>query len=103
MNGEPINACMVLAVEADGAEIATVEGLSKEDKLSIIQRAFVDQGAIQCGFCTPGMLISAKALLERNPTPDEEEIREALVGHLCRCTGYTRIVQAVKHAARSEG
>jgi carbon-monoxide dehydrogenase medium subunit len=102
MNGDPVNACMVLAVEADGAEITTVEGLSEEEKLSILQQAFVDEGAVQCGFCTPGMLISAKALLERHPNPDEEEIREALVGHLCRCTGYTRIVQAVKTAAQSK-
>lgn len=106
MNGEPVNSCLVLAVEADGAEIVTVEGLAdggraREDQLTPLQQAFVDHNAVQCGFCTPGMLISAHALLERNPHPTEEEIKEALVGNLCRCTGYNRIVQAVQKAAYS--
>jgi carbon-monoxide dehydrogenase small subunit len=101
MDGEPVNACMVLAVEADGTEIVTVEGLAHDDRLDIVQQTFVEEGAVQCGFCTPGMLISARALLSRNPSPTEEEIREALVGNLCRCTGYIRIVQAVQKAARS--
>jgi carbon-monoxide dehydrogenase small subunit len=98
MNGEPVNSCMVLAVEADGAEVVTVEGLAEDDQLTPLQQAFVDHNAVQCGFCTPGMLISAHALLQRNPRPTEEEIREALVGNLCRCTGYLRIIQAVQTA-----
>ncbi len=101
MDGEPVNSCMVLAVEADGAEIVTVEGLAIDDRLDAVQRAFVEEGAVQCGFCTPGMLISARALLNREPDPTEKEIREALVGNLCRCTGYTRIVRAVQNAARA--
>jgi len=107
LDGEPVNSCMVLAVEADGAEVLTVEGLAQEGRLDALQQAFVDEGAVQCGFCTPGMLISARALLDRNPRPSEEEIREALVGNLCRCTGYTRIVRAVQRAiqraVRAEG
>jgi len=105
MNGEPVNSCMVLAVEADGAEIVTVEGLAHDDQLMPLQEAFVEHNAVQCGFCTPGMLISAHALLERckrsGAHPTEEEIREAMVGNLCRCTGYNRIVQAVQRAAYS--
>jgi len=99
MNGEPVNSCMVLAVEADGAEIVTVEGLARDHQLDAIQQAFVDLTGVQCGFCTPGMLISARALLDRNPHPTEDEIKDALRGNLCRCTGYTRIVEAVKQAA----
>jgi carbon-monoxide dehydrogenase small subunit len=99
MNGEPVNSCMVLAVEADGAELITVEGLAKEGELDVIQKTIIDKGGVQCGFCTPGILISAKALLTRNPDPTEAEIREALVGNLCRCTGYVRIVEAVQAAA----
>jgi len=100
MNGEPVNSCMVLAVEADGAEIVTVEGLARDSKLDKIQQAFVDLTGVQCGFCTPGMLISARALLDRDPHPSEDEIKDALRGNLCRCTGYTRIVEAVKQATR---
>ena len=100
VDGEPVNACMMLALEADGAEILTVEGLAHDGRLDALQQAFVDEGGVQCGFCTPGMLISARALLERNPDPSEDEIRVALVGNLCRCTGYTRIVRAVQKAAR---
>ncbi|MPN19149.1 Carbon monoxide dehydrogenase small chain [bioreactor metagenome] len=100
MNGEPVNSCMVLAAECDGARIVTVEGLAKEGKLSKVQEAIIKTGGVQCGFCTPGMLISATALLERNPNPTEHEIRQALVGNLCRCTGYMRIVEAVKEAAK---
>jgi carbon-monoxide dehydrogenase small subunit len=99
MNGEPVNSCMVLAVEADGAELVTVEGLVHEGELDTIQKAIIDKGGVQCGFCTPGILISAKALLSRNPDPSEAEIREALVGNLCRCTGYVRIIEAVQAAA----
>ncbi len=102
LNGEPVNSCMVLAVECDGAEVTTVEGLSEDHTLDPVQQAFIDAGAVQCGFCTPGMLISARALLDRNPDPSEHEIRDALVGNLCRCTGYGRIIDAVKQAARVE-
>jgi carbon-monoxide dehydrogenase small subunit len=101
MNGEPVNSCMVLAVEADGATIVTVEGLSHDGQLDPLQQAFVEEGAVQCGFCTPGVLISARALLNRKPNPSEEDVRQALVGNLCRCTGYTRIVRAVQKAARA--
>jgi carbon-monoxide dehydrogenase small subunit len=101
MNGEPVNSCMVLAVEADGANIVTVEGLSRDGQLDPLQQAFIEEGAVQCGFCTPGVLISARALLNRKPNPSEEDVRQALVGNLCRCTGYTRIVRAVQKAARA--
>jgi carbon-monoxide dehydrogenase small subunit len=100
MNGEPVNSCMVLAVECHGAEIITVEGLAQDGRLYPVQRALIDTGGVQCGFCTPGVLITARALLDRNPHPSEEEIREALVGNLCRCTGYVRIIQGIQEAAR---
>ena len=100
LNGEPVNSCMVLAAECDGATIVTVEGLAKNGKLNKVQETIIKTGGVQCGFCTPGMLISATALLERNPNPTEKEIRAALVGNLCRCTGYFRIVEAVKEAAK---
>lgn len=100
VDGEPVNSCLVLAVECDGAEIFTVEGLTENGELEELQRTFMTLNAIQCGFCTPGMLISAYALLKRNPHPSELEIREALVGNLCRCTGYERIIQAVQHAVK---
>jgi carbon-monoxide dehydrogenase small subunit len=100
IDGEPVNSCMMLALEADGHEVTTVEGLGYDDgQLSPLQQAFAVHNAVQCGFCTPGMLISAYALLQRNPHPTEDEIREALVGNLCRCTGYLRIVKAVQDAA----
>ena len=98
-NGEPVNSCMVLAVECDGAEIVTVEGLTHDSQLDPIQQTMIDAGGVQCGFCTPGILISSRALLDRNPHPTEHEIRDALVGNLCRCTGYMRIIDAVKLAA----
>ena len=101
MNGEPVNSCMVLAAEADGAEIVTIEGLAHDSQLDPLQEAFIEAGAIQCGFCTPGVLVNARALLNRNSDPSEPEIREALVGNLCRCTGYIRIIEAVKMAARA--
>jgi carbon-monoxide dehydrogenase small subunit len=100
MNGEPVNSCLVLAPEADGAEIVTIEGLAHDSLLDPLQKAFVASGATQCGYCTPGILINARALLDRNPSPTEWEIREALVGNLCRCTGYLRIIDAVQSAAR---
>lgn len=98
-NSEPVNACMVLAVEADGAEIVTVEGLIHDGQLDPLQTALMELGATQCGFCTPGILISARALLDRNAAPSEGEIRDALRGNLCRCTGYIRIVEAIQQAA----
>lgn len=102
LNGEPINSCMILAVECDGAEVVTVEGLAHAGVLDPIQDAIINHGGVQCGFCTPGILISSKALLNRVPNPSEEEIREALVGNLCRCTGYLRIIDAVRDAARRQ-
>lgn len=100
LDGEPVNSCMVLAAECDGATIVTVEGLAHDKRLDPIQETMIQSGGVQCGFCTPGILISSRALLDRNPHPSEEEIREALVGNLCRCTGYVRIVEAVKEAAK---
>jgi carbon-monoxide dehydrogenase small subunit len=100
MNGEPVNSCMVLAVETDGSDIVTVEGLAQHGQLDPLQQAFIEDSSVQCGFCTPGMLMSSRALLNRNPDPSEKEIRESLAGNFCRCTGYTRIVQAVQKAAR---
>ncbi len=102
LNGEAVNSCMVLGVECDGAQITTVEGLADDKRLVPLQQALIDAGGVQCGFCTPGVLISAKALLDRNARPDEQEIREALVGNLCRCTGYVRIIEGVKEAAKIE-
>ena len=96
LNGEAVNSCMVLAAECNGAEVITVEGLAGDP----LQDAIIHQGGVQCGFCTPGVLISARALLNRNSNPNDEEIKEALVGNLCRCTGYVRIIEAVKEAAR---
>jgi len=100
MDGEPVNSCLVLAVECDGAEIVTVEGLAQDAQLDPVQKAILDAGGVQCGFCTPGILISSRALIDRNPNPSENEIRAALVGNLCRCTGYMRIIEGVKEAAR---
>lgn len=99
LDGKPVNACLVLAVKADGREVTTVEGLAGPGGLHPLQQAFVEEGAVQCGFCTPGMLMAAKALLDTNPCPDEREIRAALAGNLCRCTGYVCIVRAVQRAA----
>jgi aerobic-type carbon monoxide dehydrogenase small subunit (CoxS/CutS family) len=96
LNGNPINSCLVLAVQAEGADILTIEGLAAKGELSRLQQAFIDYGAVQCGFCTPGMILSAKALLDKNPHPTEEEIRRAISGNLCRCTGYQAIVDAVQ-------
>lgn len=100
VDGRPVNACLYPALEAEGRRITTIEGLAEPDgALSPIQQAFVDHGGIQCGFCTPGMILAAKALLDDNPDPTDREIREALVGNLCRCTGYAQIVKSVSHAA----
>ena len=100
LNGEPVNSCLVLAVECDDAEIVTVEGLARDTQLDPIQKAIIDAGAVQCGYCTPGILIASRALIDRNPDPSESEIRAALVGNLCRCTGYMRIIEAVQEAAK---
>ena len=100
LDGKPVRSCLVLAVEAEGKEILTIEGLSKGEELHPLQEAFVNYGAVQCGFCTPGMILTAKALLDSNPDPSEEEIREAISGNLCRCTGYVKIVEAIAEAAR---
>ena len=98
MDGKAVNSCLVLAVRANGRDIVTVEGLSEGGKLHPLQEAFVEHGAIQCGFCSPGMLISGKALLEKNPHPSEEETRLAISGNLCRCTGYQKIVESIMSA-----
>ena len=95
LDGEPVNACLTLALQAHGKRVTTIEGLSKGCTIHPLQEAFITHGAIQCGFCTPGMILSAKALLDRKPKPKEMEIREALVGNLCRCTGYQKIVEAI--------
>ena len=102
LDGGTVRACLSLAVRADGRSVTTVEGLKQDGKLHRLQQAFMDQGAVQCGFCTPGMLLSSAELLEENPTPNEDEVREALVGNLCRCTGYTRIVRAVVAAGQGQ-
>jgi carbon-monoxide dehydrogenase small subunit len=100
VDGRVVNACLFPAPEVEGCEVTTIEGLlGEENRLSPLQQSLVERGAIQCGFCTPGMILSAKALLDGNPDPSEREIREALVGNLCRCTGYVQIVEAVKDAA----
>ncbi|HEY8019066.1 MAG TPA: (2Fe-2S)-binding protein [Actinomycetota bacterium] len=101
LDGKPVNACSYLALQADGREITTVEGLANAGGLNALQRAFLEEGGVQCGYCTPGMLISATALLRSNPSPSDEEIRIALSGNLCRCTGYDGIVRAVRGVAAS--
>ncbi len=100
LNGAPVNSCMVLGVECDGAEIITVEGLAHDGQLDPVQQAIIEAGGVQCGFCIPGVLISTRALLDRIPNPSEDEIQEALVGNLCRCTGYVRIIEGIKQAAK---
>ncbi len=100
LDGKPVNSGLVLAIQANGGEVLTIEGLAENGKLHPIQQAFVDKGAIQCGFCTPGMILSAKALLDANPNATEQEIRMAISGNLCRCTGYQKIVEAIGEAAK---
>ena len=100
LNGKAVNSCLVLAVETEGGHVTTIEGLSSDGELHPLQQAFIDNGSVQCGFCTPGMIMGAKALLDENPNPSQEEIRLGLAGNLCRCTGYVSIIQAVTAAAK---
>lgn len=99
IDGKTVNSCLVLAVEADDKEVLTVEGLASNGQLHPIQEAFVQYGAVQCGYCTPGMIMSVKVLLDENPNPTEEEVKRAIGGNLCRCTGYVKIIDAIKKAA----
>lgn len=102
MNGEAILSCLVLAIQCQGKEVLTIEGLAQDGKLDPLQDAFVKQGAIQCGFCTPGMIMASRALLNKTPHPSEEEIKRGVSGNLCRCTGYVKIIEAVKNASTME-
>ena len=102
LDGLPVRSCLLFAVDVRGRQVTTVEGLAQGEKLHPIQKAFIEQGAIQCGFCTPGMLLSAKALLDNTPSPSEDEIRIAISGNLCRCTGYQKIVKAIETAAHAK-
>lgn len=99
LDGEPVNSCLVLVGQTNAREVTTIEGLTKGDKLNPVQKAFIESGAVQCGFCTPGAVLATTALLKRSPHPTEDEIREALSGNLCRCTGYNKMVDAVLRAA----
>ena len=103
LDGIPVNSCLVLALDARGKEVTTIEGLAKNGKLHPVQKAFVEHGASQCGFCTPGMIITAKALLDENPKPTEQEVRQAISGNLCRCSGYAKILEAIKAASEEGG
>ncbi len=102
LDGKAVNSCITLAYLVNHKSITTIEGLSKNGELNPLQRAFIDEGAVQCGFCTPGMILSAKALLDENKNPNEDEIKEAISGNLCRCTGYARIIKAIKRVADGE-
>ncbi len=103
INGEPVLSCLMLGIEAEGTEIMTIEGLKERDQPHPLQKAFADLTAAQCGYCTPGVLLTAKALLDKHPRPTREEIREALAGNLCRCTGYSKILDAVELVAKEKG
>jgi len=103
LDGRPVNSCLILAVEADGTAVRTIEGEARTGRLSRLQEAFITHHAVQCGFCTPGMILAAQALLERTPRPTDEEILEAVAGNLCRCTGYTAILAAIKAVAEEQG
>ena len=100
VDGEPVNACLMLAGQADGRDVLTIEGLATRDRLHPLQRAFEDHASLQCGFCGPGVILSVKALLDENPDPTRHEIRDAIAGNLCRCTGYAKMIDAVQQAAR---
>lgn len=101
LEGKAVNSCLTLAVQANGKEITTIEGVGGEGDLDPIQQAFIDKGAVQCGYCTPGMILTAKSLLDKNPEPTEEEIRQGISGNICRCTGYHNIVSAIKSASQA--
>jgi len=101
LEGVPVNSCLVMVPKVEGKKVETVEGLGTKDSLHPLQKSFIDHGAVQCGFCTPGILMSSKALLDRNPRPTKEEIKNAIAGHLCRCTGYHQIIAAVEEAGKS--
>ena len=101
MDGQAVNSCLVFIAEAEGKEITTIEGLSRDGELHPLQRAFMDEGAVQCGFCTPGMILTAKAFLDSNQKPTESRIREAIAGNLCRCTGYDKIIRAIMNVAQA--
>ena len=103
LDGRTVNACILLAAQCQGQEVLTIEGLGRDGQLHPLQRAFIDHGAVQCGYCIPAMILSAKAYLDEHPTPTEDQVREALTGNLCRCTGYQKIVDAVLAAARELG
>ncbi|MBI2319901.1 MAG: (2Fe-2S)-binding protein [Betaproteobacteria bacterium] len=103
LDGEPVNSCLTLAVDAVGKQITTIEGLARDGKLDPLQQAFIDHHGLQCGYCTPGMILSAKALLEENPHPTETEIRESLAGNLCRCGSYQKIIQSIQAAGGESG
>lgn len=102
MNGNSVNSCQVLAVDADEAEITTIEGLASDGNLHPLQKAFIEEGAVQCGFCTPGMIMAAKDFLDKNPSPSEDDCKSAISGNLCRCTGYVKIVNAINKVAKGE-
>jgi carbon-monoxide dehydrogenase small subunit len=102
LNGRPVNSCLLLAVEVDGQEVMTIEGLSRGDDLDDLQISFIENGALQCGYCTPGMVMTAKALLQENPHPSKDEVKHAISGNLCRCTGYQKIVKAIMKVAEKE-
>ncbi|MBN2240528.1 MAG: (2Fe-2S)-binding protein [Dehalococcoidales bacterium] len=99
LDGDPVNSCLVLAAMIDGSEVTTIEGLAENGQPDVVQQSFIDEGAVQCGFCSPGMIMKTKALIKKNPSPTRQEIREAMAGNLCRCTGYFKIVNAVEKAA----
>lgn len=103
IDGKPVNSCLILAIEVQGKDILTIEGLAQDGQLHPVQQAFIEHGAIQCGFCSPGMILSARALLDNNPQPTEAEVREAISGNLCRCTGYTKIIEAILAASETGG
>jgi carbon-monoxide dehydrogenase small subunit len=103
MDGKPVLSCLILAIESQGRDIMTIEGLAKGYELHPIQKAFVDSGAIQCGYCTPGFIMSAKALLDKTPNPTEDEVKEGIANNICRCTGYVQIVEAIQKAAKAMG